>query len=502
MFTRLLAHIPHRHGGGGRAGRIAALLGPLALLLGLVPLLARPAAAAGDLVYVARIAGPIDLGQAPYLARVVREAERAGARALVIEIDTPGGRLDAALQLRATLLNAQVPTIAFVDREAFSAGALLALASGEIYMAPGAVFGAATPVTGDGVRADEKTVSAVRATFKTTAEARRRDPAIAQAMVDPAVTVEGFPPGRLITLTSAEAEARGFIDGVAPDRAALLRAVGLADATVREVGISPAERLVRGLTNPTVGALLFALGVLLIIGSLFAGEVGVFTGLGLGALALFFWGHTLAGLAGWEGIALAALGLLLIAVEVFILPGFGIAGVLGGVSLLAALLVSVTNGDLPTPDAAERALTSAAVAAVALVVGGGLALRFLPAGARRRGLILQAAGGPSWGDEAEAVPSAVRRAGVWRLAQALTGEAARGEQRLASERRATLAGARGVALSELRPGGFAMIGGERVDVITRGEVIPAGTTVEVVRDEGYRRIVRRVGPDEPDVATL
>lgn len=243
-------------------------------------------------------------------------------------------------------------------------------------------------------------------------------------------------------------------------------AAGVAEAVVPAAGGGPIERLAWFVTLPGVGALLFGLGALLLVWSIVAGEAGGFTAAGLGALALFFWGHILTGLAGWEVIALAVLGIVLIAAEVLILPGFGIAGVLGGVALLGALVLSVTDGARSFEAIVERAIPSVLLAVVTFLVGGGLLIRLLPATARRRGLVLQAGGASS----ADARPS--------------------------------LEGGRGVALADLRPGGFATIDGERVDVITRGEVIPAGATVEVIRDEGYRRLVRRVAPDEPAVDEL
>src|SRR5829696_900033 len=127
--------------------------------------------AGGGAVYVVPISGTIDLGLAPYLSRVLNEAEENGAAAVLLQIDTPGGRLDAVLQMRDALLGSGVPTIAFVDRTAFSAGALIAIACEEIYMTPGAMTGAATPVDGaHGETATEKVVSAVRTTFKATAK--------------------------------------------------------------------------------------------------------------------------------------------------------------------------------------------------------------------------------------------------------------------------------------------------------------------------------------------
>lgn len=239
-------------------------------------------------------------------------------------------------------------------------------------------------------------------------------------------------------------------------------AAGFTAAAAGGVGAGLPERLAQLVTVPLVGALLFGLGALLVVWSVVAGDAGGVTALGLGALAVFFWGHSAVGLAGWEGIALAALGLALVAAEVLVVPGFGIAGVLGGVALLGSLVLSVTGGMLPTGAAVERALPAILLAKLIFVIGGVVLIRLLPATALRRGLVLQ-----------------------------------EGNAALAADPYPSLEGARGQALADLRPGGFAQIGGERIDVITRGEVVPAGAAVEVVRDEGYRRIVRQIMPDEP-----
>src|SRR5688572_29200179 len=138
------------------------LLGTLLLLIGLASYVA-PVGRAQDRagpVFVVQIRGEIDLGLAPYLARVLEQARRDNAHAVILEIDTPGGRLDAVLQMRDAVLGSPVRTIAFVNRTAFSAGALLAIAANGVYLAPGAVIGAATPVTGTGEAADEKVISA------------------------------------------------------------------------------------------------------------------------------------------------------------------------------------------------------------------------------------------------------------------------------------------------------------------------------------------------------
>ena len=408
--------------------------------------------------------------------------------------------LAALLAMRRALLDSRVRTIAFVDREAFSAGALIAIAADEIYMADGGVIGAATPVTGAGEMASPKVVSAVRATFKATAEARGRDGAIAEAMVDPAVAIDGLVrAGELLTLTDDQARARGYSTATVTDRGEVVRLAGLADAPVREVGPRPAERLVRVVTNPALAGLLFTAGILLLVVEL---VTSAFTGLGLtgaGLLAVFFWGHRLAGLAGWEGAALVVLGLALLAVEAFVIPGFGVAGAGGIAALLGGLFLSVTGREIVTRGDLERGLAAVGVAALALLAGGVALVWSLPRLARTRGLVLQATVG-------ELAPAAAPVGPAGRRWPGRRGDEAFRplslDTCLAPDPRESLVGARGEALSELRPGGFALIEGQRVDVITRGDVIPRGARLEIVADEGYRRVVWRLAPHEREPAEI
>jgi membrane-bound serine protease (ClpP class) len=357
----------------------AAVLGML-LIIGLV---ASGTAAAQDEkpddvgpVYVIAVTGVIDLGIAPYLERALNLAAQAGAVGAIIEIDTPGGRLDAVIQMRDSLLNAKVPTIAFVNTTAFSAGALVAIASEQIYMAPGAVMGAATPVMGGtGEVADEKTVSAVRGLFKSTAERFGRDPLVAAAMVDVSIEIPGVvAEGELLTLTVNEAIEVGYTEGVAANRAALLEQLGWLDAEVVEVSQSLAESLVRLITGSVLSGLLLILGFILIIGDFVTEGFGLGAALGVLVLAVYFWGHLLAGLAGWEDVALVILGIVLVAVELFVLPGFGIAGIAGFLAIAAGAFLSMTtrNWEFATADelwgSGIRVAVTMAVALVALVL--------------------------------------------------------------------------------------------------------------------------------------
>jgi membrane-bound serine protease (ClpP class) len=455
---------------------------------------AQTTSAGSGAVYVVPITGTIDLGLAPYLSRVLAEAEAAGAAAVLLQIDTPGGRLDAVLQMRDALLGSGVPTIAFVDRTAFSAGALIAIASDEIYMAPGAVLGAATPVDGaTGETATEKIVSAVRTTFKATAEARGRDPLVAEAMVDPDVSIEGLVTrGQLLTLTAAEATTWGYNDGVAANRTEVLAAAGLGDAPVIETEPSLAERVVRFITDPVVSSLLIIAGVLILIADLFVEGFGIGGLAGLGLLGLFFWGHFLAGLTGWEDLALVVLGLILIAVEIIVVPGFGIPGLLGLAALLGGLFLAMLGREIQTPEGIEQAGLTILASFIGIVLGLIAIVAFLSRGRRLGRLVLNStvggvevasspatAGWLSWFGSSANLPRGSQQ-------RVLGGTPAEPTGHLVSGR------ATGVALTDLRPSGIATIDGERVDVVTEGEHISEGEPIEVVLDEGYRHVVRRV----------
>ena len=174
--------------------RLLALIA-LILTMGIVSLAFSQAAKEGPVVYLAQVDGTIDLGLAPYIERVFAEAEREGAAAVVLQINTFGGRVDAAVQIRDAILKSPVQSIAFIDTRAISAGALISLAANAIVMAPGGTIGAAMPVQSSGgetTAVGEKTVSYVRKEFSATAESRGRDTLVAEAMVDADVVIPGL----------------------------------------------------------------------------------------------------------------------------------------------------------------------------------------------------------------------------------------------------------------------------------------------------------------------
>ncbi|MFB3818036.1 MAG: nodulation protein NfeD [Candidatus Methylomirabilales bacterium] len=425
------------------------------------------AAGAGQprpVVYHLPVAGMIDLGLAKHVERGLAEAAEAGARAVILDVNTHGGRLDAAVLIRDALLGARVETVAFVNPRAISAGALISLAASRLAMAEGATIGAATPVQAGGgegpTPVGEKTISYVRKEFRATAEQRGRPPRLAEAMVDPDVEVEGIVArGKLLTLTTQEALRYQVADLRAANLEALLRALQLQGAEVRRIEENWAESLVRFLTNPVVGSLLMTVGLVGLLVEIRTPGFGVPGLLGLGSLALFFWGHSLVRLAGWEELLLVAAGLVLLGVELFVIPGFGLAGILGIGALLAGFGMSLV-GTGATGDALVAALGHVALSLVVAILAAVALLRALPRLPYGRRLILQSA-----------LPAG-------------------GGERPDTEGSRRWMGRRGRALSALRPAGIAQLEGERVDVVSEGGFVEAGCPVEVVRVDGNRVVVR------------
>ena len=419
-----------------------------------------PAASAQDhTVYRIPITGTIENGLAPYVARALREAREAGAAAALLDIDTPGGRIDAAQRIVDAVRGADVPVYAFVNPRALSAGALIALAADSIFMRPGAILGAATPVDGQGTKAPEKYVSAMRAEFRALAEERGLDPRVAEAMVDESVGVPGVvPQGRLATLSTAEALKLRYAAGQTASQDALLDSLGLGGAKVVTPDINWAEKLVRFVTNPLVAPLLLSLGMLGLVVELKTGGFGVAGLVGITSLALFFGSSYLVGLAGWEEVLLLAAGLIALAVEVFLLPGFGLAGVLG-IALFGAAIVLAMTGTAATLSDFTRAVAVLGASAVITIAVIYAWVRHLPNSSRLTGLLLR--DGLSAGGGFTSAPV-----------------------------REDLVGREGVATTDLRPAGTALVGDERVDVVTEGEFISQGSPLRVLRSEGYRLVVR------------
>ncbi|MBL7924153.1 MAG: nodulation protein NfeD [Bacteroidia bacterium] len=288
----------------------------------------------------------INPGMARQVSKGLEEARRLQAGRILIRMNTYGGLLDAADSIRTALLNSPVPVMVFIDNNAASAGALIAIACEKIYMRRGASIGAATVVNESAEALPDKYQSYMRSMMRSTAEARGRDPRIAEAMVDPRISIPGVnDSGKVLTLTSSEALKLNYCNGLAETVPEALKAEGLTDYRLVKFEPGLLDRFIGWLLHPAISGVL----ILLMLGGLYYElqhpGIGLPLIVALGAAVLYFAPLYLEGLAAnWE-ILVALGGLLLIAVEIFVLPGFGIAGIGGIVLLLFGLTTSLLRND-------------------------------------------------------------------------------------------------------------------------------------------------------------
>ncbi len=422
----------------------------------------------GEIVYHLKFLDTVDLGIAPFVRRVIAEAEEAGATAIVMEMDTPGGRVDAAIQIKDALLDTNLTTIVFIHKGAISAGALIAYAHDYIVWSEGSTMGAATPIQmGGGGQAEpveEKMTSFMRGLMRATAEARDRDGLIAEAMVDAEIEVPGVSTnGKLLTATYKQAEELGILDARAESLEELLEDAGLDGATVVTVKENWAERIARILTQPVVSSLLMTFGFLGLMIEFYTAGFGITGIIGISCLLLFFFGHMIVQLAGLEELLIFSVGLVLIGLEIFVFPGFGVAGILGLLAVIVALVLSLVGIEIDIAFQAglmEQALIQVFVAVILSGVGTLVVLKYLPSLPPVRRLI---------------------------LARSLRAEDGAVARNVLPD---TLLGRVTVVETDLRPVGMGRIDGKRVELQTRGEYIRKGTRVRVVSTNDAVLLVR------------
>ena len=416
-----------------------------------------------DKVYIAKIDGMIDLGLAPYVKRVVEDAEKNSATAVIFKINTFGGRVDAATQIKDAIIDCSVKTIAFIDKRAISAGALISLSCDVIVMVPGASMGATTVVDQAGGKQSEKAQSYMRAEMRATAERMGRRTDIAEGMVDERVIVEGLVDStKLITLTSEEAVKYGMADSVITDFSALLKAYNLEDHEIVDSESNWAEDFVRFLNNPVITSILMMIAL-----------VGLFTeiktpGWGLPgtaaviSLALFFGTGYILELASAIEIIIFIIGVVLLLVEIFVIPGFGLFGAAGIILMVGSLFLGLIS-DFPLVDwdMIQMATIQLAGAFILSIIVIFILLKYLPKTKIWSNLVLQ-----KNIDEQSGYTS--------------------------DKKIKELIGKTGKALTDLRPSGTALIDNNRVDVVTSGEYIIKGIKIVVIDEEGSKIVVQKI----------
>ena len=422
----------------------------------------------GSKVVVVAIDETVELALTAIVRRAVREHEDAAL--IILDVNTLGGRVDAAIQIRDALLEAKTPTLAYVHPRAISAGALISLACDTIIMGKGGTIGAATPVIQggelEGAKA-EKMTSYMRAEMRATAEANGRRGDIAEAMVDASVVIDGISEnGKLLTLDTDRAVELGVADGVAENLDEVLKLVGANAPVVEKLETNWGEVIARWLTSPAVSGLLTTFGMLGVMVAFYTRSIGPFSIVGFVCLALFFGGHAVVNLVGWEEMFLFVAGAVMLGVEIVAIPGFGLMGAAGLVLLLLALVFSL-NG-LPIPVALDDGLLANYLGRVMVSVLGSIValmvvLRFLPKTALGKGLVLDA----------------------------------KIDGKSAPQISLQLVGSSGVALTDLQPMGKIEIGTERYDATSERRYIDRGTPIVVIKIHENLPVVRAVEGEKP-----
>ena len=443
---------------------------PIILSLFINVLIAEP------IVYRVPIQGTIDLGLPPFIERTIAAAEEEEAAAIIFDIDTFGGRVDAATQIKDAILGSKVLTVAFINRRAISAGALISLSCEKIYMTGGGTIGAATAVDMQGKKASEKVISYMREEMASTAEKRGRNTTIATGMVDEELSfthlvisgdsvevtdLEGRKEGKLITLTTEKALKYKIADGEEDTFEEVLSALGISNATIRSAKENWSENFVRFLTNPVVASLLTTFGFLGILFELQSPGWGIPGTFGAVCLALSLGASYIVRLATMTDLLIVFVGVLLLLVEVFLIPGFGLAG-LSGIGILLWGLYELLLPDVPVGhEIHSMVLTGFTIGIIGGIIGFILLFKLMT-----KTEFWQKLTSPNVQEKEKGYSSSI---GL----EDLTGE-------------------EGITDTDLRPSGWVNVGDQRIFVVTEGSYINKNEKVKILSVDGNRVVVRKI----------
>ncbi len=410
-------------------------------------------------IFLMKIDDNIDPRMNRYVKMALQNAKEIEAKLIIIEMDTYGGAVNDADDIRTMILELDIPIYVYINKDAASAGALISIACDSIYMAPGASIGAATVVTMDGAAAPDKYQSYFRSTMRSTAEAKGRDPRIAEAMVDESIEIEGITKeGEVITFSTSEAIANNYCEGEVLGISDILEISGITDYQIFEYEKNFVESIISLFLNPFVSGIL----ILVILGGLYF-ELQT-PGIGFPLLAaaialiLYFIPLYLNGLAQYWEVAVFVIGVTLLLLEIFVIPGFGVAGISGGVLIVGSLTLMMLGNDnldftfVPAEKIVRAAIItlSAFLSAILLLFVGGVRLT---------------------------------NSQVFKKV-ALVNTQSHEEGYSSKFVEEVLTDKIGVAQTILRPSGRVEIDGTLYDAATRGEYIEAGTKIIVVDDSG------------------
>jgi membrane-bound serine protease (ClpP class) len=419
-------------------------------------------------VYTFEIKSDIDPRMNRQVKLALEEANRINADLILIEMDTYGGAVNDADDIRTMILESKIPIHVFINKDAASAGALISIACDSIYMAAGASIGAATVVVGgSGEAAPDKYQSYMRSMMRSTAEAKGRDPKIAEAMVDQNIEVEGVSAaGSVITFSANEAIKYGFCEAQVKDFEEIIQRQGIEEYEIISQHIDTTEKIIAFFLNPAVSGFLILVIFAGIYFELQTPGVGFPIAASILAVILYFIPYYLTGLAeNWEIIAFV-LGLIFLSIEIFVIPGFGVFGILGIAGILTGLTLGMLPNDVfdftfvPSGDLFGALLTVILAAVVAITL-----IFFLAPKVNQ------------W---------------KWFSSTSLATTLKSSEGYTSTWYSEDLLGKEGITQTRLVPSGKVIIEDEMYDAYSRGEFIDKGEKIRVISTEGTSIRVKKV----------
>lgn len=399
-------------------------------------------------VYVVPINGEINRATANFVKDAIKDANKNNPKAIIFEINTYGGLIDQAIEIKDAILSTNIPTISFVNNKAVSAGVLITIASENVVMSTNSTIGSAETIPNT-----EKNLSFWRSVLRDTAVYRGRDDRIIQAMADKDIEVEDLnKKGKLVNLTSKEALEYGITDHISNDYRDILAKFGIEDANIKEYEEGLQIKLAKYISTPALSSLLLTIAFVGLIIEILTPGFGLGGTLSILGFGLYFSGNILSGSSNWTSLALFVTGLILIVIEA-IVPGFGLPGISGTILVLVGIVLATESLNI--------ALLSLSIAIIITTI---VTIVLVKLGFRSKLL----------------------------NSFILTGQNKKQEVYINSRSKEIYLEKIGITVTELRPSGFINIEGERLDALSDEGFISSGASIQVIRVEGSKIFVRRI----------
>lgn len=399
-------------------------------------------------VYVIPIEGEVGPAMDEFIREGIKKAEKNGATAIIFDINTPGGRVDSAVSISEAILNTNIKTIAFVNGEAISAGTIITISAEKIVMSPSSTIGAAETRPNE-----EKYISYWTGKLRNVAQLRGRDPVLVASMADADIEIEGVvKTGKLLTLTTEEAQNLKFTDAKEKDIQGILKTFGLEGEEVNQLSPSFQLRLASLATSVTATSLLLTIGFIGIVIEIITPGFGLGGIIALTAFGLYFGGVLLAGYSTWIVLVIFIVGLIFLLVEAFA-PGFGVPGILGIIAIITSIVMSSSS--------IEQALLSLLFSFILTIIAIIVLIKFVP-----------------------------KRKFLDKILLSTSLDSASGY--LSNKNYKEYEGRTGITITPLRPSGTVLVDDKRLDVVSENAYINKDEKIRIVKVEGRRIIVRKI----------